>query len=631
MTLRLISAREFAGRFAGGVREHQQSFTWFLGAGCSRSSGIKDAGGLVEKWLTELYGLQAGPGENFDAWLKTGLPSYDPQNPALHYATAFESRHPFPADRQHEIEMICASGEPAYGYATLAQLLSHKEFGRFCSTILTTNFDDLIADALYLYGERHARPLVITHEALVRYVSTSSPRPIVVKLHDDAHLDPKNLQPETRELDQLVCESLYPFLQNHALVFAGYGGNDESILKFVQNCPMRGVAPPIYWVSKREPPKSFAEFLRDRGALRVDHTDFDQLMHLIRGALQIELLDKNRWDRIGDAYYRDFLRLKKEIEGSKTVSDDTKALKLATVEAEKSLPDEWSFYSSAREHEKSDPNQAEICYREGLRHYPKSHVLNGQYALFLTDIRKDMIGAEAHYKRALEADPNDVVTLSNYAIFLSYVRKDMIGAEDCYKRALEIDPNEVNFLVNYATFLTDIRKDTVTAETYYKRALEADPNNVNSLVNYATFVTDVRKDVGASEDLYKRALKIDPDDGDALGNYAQITFGLGRHKEAKALLDKAWANSANASDGLRVELLIYRFAHDPGRRREALTRLKDALTKGERTRNWSFAITLERAAKDRHPEVPLLTELVCVANDEADLANLDKYPTWRDA
>jgi tetratricopeptide (TPR) repeat protein len=220
--LSVISVREFAGRFANGVRVSQQPFTWFFGAGCSKSSSISDAGGLVEKWLKELFDLQGHSGVSFEAWLAKEFPMFDSNNPSKSYAEAFARRHPSPVERQREIEMICSRGEPAYGYATLAQLLSHKDYGRFCNTVLTTNFDDLIADALYLYGERNARPLVVTHEALARYVRTNSPRPTVVKLHGDAHLDPKNLQPETREIDVGLAKQLYPFLQDHALVFVGY-------------------------------------------------------------------------------------------------------------------------------------------------------------------------------------------------------------------------------------------------------------------------------------------------------------------------------------------------------------------------------------------------------------------------
>lgn len=45
----------------------------------------------------------------------------------------------------------------------------------------------------------------MTHEALARYVRTNSPRPTVVKLHGDAHLDPKNLRPETNEISAAIA------------------------------------------------------------------------------------------------------------------------------------------------------------------------------------------------------------------------------------------------------------------------------------------------------------------------------------------------------------------------------------------------------------------------------------------
>jgi hypothetical protein len=67
--LRKISAREFAARFANGVQGAQQSFTWFLGAGCSKSSGILDAGGLVEQWLTEQHEFEADT-EELATWIR---------------------------------------------------------------------------------------------------------------------------------------------------------------------------------------------------------------------------------------------------------------------------------------------------------------------------------------------------------------------------------------------------------------------------------------------------------------------------------------------------------------------------------------------------------------------------------
>jgi protein O-mannosyl-transferase len=534
--LQTISAREFAGRFANGVRVSQQSFTWFLGAGCSKSSGILDAAGLVEKWLKEQYELEANTTKAFDDWAKVNFASYDPTYLAALYAEAFARRHPSPVERQREIEMICSRGEPAYGYATLAQLLSHGEYGRYCNTVLTTNFDDLIADALYLYGERHARPLVVTHEALARYVRTNSPRPTIVKLHGDAHLDPKNLQPETREIDVGLSKQLYPFLQDHALIFVGYGGNDQSILKFVQNCPIPALAPPIFWVSKREAPAAFHDWLCDRGALRVDHTDFDQMMHLLRNSMNIELIDRKRWNQIGDRYYEAFDKLKDIIDKLKVASEDTKALKIATSEAAKTLPNDWNYVSRARA--EANPEKADKIYRDGLEKSPDSPILNRAYADFLFANRMDADQTELHYKRAIEADPSHAFTLSQYAAFLRNIRKDFDQAEAYFKRAIETEPNGAYYLTTYGRFLEDSRKDSDGAESFYKRAIEAEPKYPYSIYTYARFLEDRRKDKDAAETYYKRAIEVDPKYSYALGNYALFLENVRKDMAAAEIYHK---------------------------------------------------------------------------------------------
>jgi tetratricopeptide (TPR) repeat protein len=490
-----------------------------------------DAGGLVGKWLRELYELQGNTGTSFDEWTKTNFPSLDPKAPSLSYAAAFARRHPSPVERQREIEMICSHGEPAYGYATLAQLVSHKNYGRFCNTILTTNFDDLIADALYLYGERNARPLVVTHEALARYVRTNSPRPTVVKLHGDAHLDPKNLQPETREIDVNLAKQLYPFLQDHALIFVGYGGNDESILKFVQECPVPALAPPIYWVSRSEPPEAFAAWLLQRNGLRVDHTDFDQLMHLIRSALSIELLDRGRWTQIGDTYYGAFEQLRQEIESISAHTEDTQALRDATSETAKSLPDDWTYYGDARDLVDTDKAAAEKKFREGLDRFPDSAVLNGNFALLLEELEQ-YDEAEDRYKKSLQADPKRPLALTNYALFLK-IRGKYDEAEALFKRAIEADPKHSYSLQRYASFRNEVRSDIDGAEALYKRSVECADGDVRPLVVYASFLAQVRKNLDSAEVLFREAFDREPRDGYVLRSLGYF------YESSRGNLDKA--------------------------------------------------------------------------------------------
>ena len=241
-----VHVLEFVGRLKHTLENQQQRVTWLLGAGCSASSGIPTAGGMVRTWLRELYDMRSIKATSFDQWVRKELPDYSEDQAGRFYAKAFRRRHPSPLERQRAIEMACAIARPGYGYATFAQILSHERHGKLCNTVLTTNFDDLIADALYLHGALDARPQVIAHEAVTQFARISSPRPTVIKLHGDAHLDPKNIENETNRLSEPVCQHLYPFLNDSALVFLGYSGGDESIAHFLGAQPAPALAPQVY-------------------------------------------------------------------------------------------------------------------------------------------------------------------------------------------------------------------------------------------------------------------------------------------------------------------------------------------------------------------------------------------------
>jgi len=542
--LAVIGAQEFAARLARGLNEQEQYVTWFFGAGCSISSGISAAGGLVEKWLAELFAIRNGSKakrseDELAEWVRTSFEGFDAENSALRYADVFMARHPFPADRQREIEMICSAGIPSYGYATLAQLMSHPKYGRFCNIVLTTNFDDLIADALYLYGEKNIRPLVITHEALARYVRTNSSKPLVVKLHGDAHIDPKNLKPELKEIDPDIRQQLLPFLQDRAVVFVGYGGNDESILHFMQNSPARSVASPVYWVSNRPPPPNFLKWLLERKAIRVNLSNFDQMMHLLRGELEVALLEEERWNRIQDNYYRGYVRVTAEFENNPEKADDANALKEASETATKSLPNAWAYFARANNLELTDPAAAEQQYQLGLQAHPRSPLLNGMYGLFLDSIRNDTKKAEAFYRKAVELAPKDSTYLTNLAVFLDN-KGDVKEAEKFHQRAVASDPDDAECLGNYAMFL-ERRENIEEAGKYYLKAIKAAPTDTTYLTNYAIFLSDVAKERNAAEVYYLRAIESDPKDAVLLVNYAVFLDALfdGRSDEAEKLFLRA--------------------------------------------------------------------------------------------
>ena len=192
--LRTISLEEFARRLKVTTKEPDKRFAFFLGAGASVSSGIRAAGDLVKiDWLPRLRDVCAPHRKDFDIWAKEEFADYNSEYPSAIYGSVIEKLFLNPEERQREIENQCEGRFPSFGYAVLAGLMALAG-GRF-SVALTTNFDDLIADALYLFSL--ARPLVIHHESLASYIRPTRTRPLIVKLHGDHRLSPQNTTIET--------------------------------------------------------------------------------------------------------------------------------------------------------------------------------------------------------------------------------------------------------------------------------------------------------------------------------------------------------------------------------------------------------------------------------------------------
>ena len=400
------------------------------------------------------------------------------------------------------------------------------------SVVLTTNFDDLVADAMFLYAE--SRPLVIHHEALAEYIRPTRSRPMVVKIHGNARLSPKNTALETEAIEEAMQEQVKKLLDDRGLLFFGYAGADESVLRMLNQLPPNTLKPGVYWVNKNPPSsKNFQKWLKDRKAVWVQHTDFDEAMLRFHRAYDLAPPAKDRFDTIFNTWERWFEELKERID-AKPDDDEDKARLTADTEAVRSSIDAWRSVNNILAMEKQDADAALSAYETAVREYPGFAPLLGKYANFLWRVRGDHDAAETFYKRAIEADPKHTSALNNYAFFLNDIRGEHDAAETFYKRAIEADPKHASILGNYAFFLADIRGDHDVAETFYKRAIEADPKHANILGNYANFLTDIRGDHDAAETFYKRAIEADPKHVNSLGNYANFLADIrGDHDVAE--------------------------------------------------------------------------------------------------
>lgn len=246
--LRMLTAEDFVRRLraytSGDLAGAQYAF--FIGAGCSISSGIPGASFLVrERWLPRLRDIRAPDEEDPLEWAKEhmGVDS-DDLRPGT-YGRVMTELFPQPALRQSEIEELCIAAQPGFGYATLAQLMAMS--GSQFNVVLTTNFDDLVADALYLFTGSH--PLQIHHGSLSPYIRATRTRPMVVKLHGHHQFSPLNTEEETQRIEPGLTDGVRSLLHDRGLIFIGYSGSDDGIRDVLAGLPPEALPYGVYWVS----------------------------------------------------------------------------------------------------------------------------------------------------------------------------------------------------------------------------------------------------------------------------------------------------------------------------------------------------------------------------------------------
>jgi tetratricopeptide (TPR) repeat protein len=291
--LRTITFTRFLSDFATKHRAAREGrgarFCFILGAGASFESGIPMAGTLVDDWLRELHSFSETK-LSLPQWATAKtleIPNFTWENRASSYGLIFRRRFMEDADRgQGWLERVMEAAEPSWGYNILAQLLDTHPI------VVTTNFDNLIAEAIHLAGGR--APLSIVHEQLAHQIPPHPRRPVIVKIHRDLFFDPKNDESSIGVLAEDWKQPLQRIFTEYIPVFIGYGGHDGSLMTFLNALP-EGIPQSAYWLTmpdKSDPPKpllpEISDFLQRKYCFLVHHTGFDLTMRKLQQELSLE-------------------------------------------------------------------------------------------------------------------------------------------------------------------------------------------------------------------------------------------------------------------------------------------------------------------------------------------------------
>lgn len=622
-----MPAEEFVRRLNLSAGQYDTHYAFWIGAGCSISSGIPGAASLVsDRWLPQLQQVRGASELNAAQWAREAIPGHDPDDPGASYGTVMEELFIQPEARQREVEALCDGRFPGFGYAVLAALLARSD-GLF-NVALTTNFDDLIADAMYVFTE--ARPLVIPDEALAGFIRPTRMRPLVVKVHGDHRLSPRNTQTETATLKRGISEGIGDLLHDRGVIFVGYGGNDRGISELLHSLPAQALPLGVWWVSRTEPTGVLRDWLEARDAIWVVAPGFDELMLLFQSEFDIPHPKPTKFERLFESYLATFRDLEKRVGRIPDSDPQASSLKGATARAEAVATDWSAVLLQANRIEEEDPDQAEQIYLQGIEEFPRVVFLSQAFAQFLLE-RGDFTQAITVSENALEQDPENSSLLRIYGHAVAEAG-DIDLALETFARRVELAPENLAARADYGIWLV-LCGNTADAQKQLDLILEYQPSTSPEFALVAVLLDELEEHEEAAI-FHRRAIDLIPENANAHANYARCLIALKRLSEAEQEVDLTLALISPIAVSTLLEALFYKFVMslfkgEEDEANEILAQMRHHLEGGDRCPIWNFKPVIDFALDVHIPDADWIGPLAEVAGGTSELNTLRTWGRWQ--
>jgi hypothetical protein len=233
-----------------------------LGAGASYRSGIPLAAEAVKRIGKAAYGWnRLGLDEKSCNPLPSDWMPYlqgqhwfikEPEKLAENFPLAVEQLLK-PKDRRRRFltELVGSRLQISEGYKALAQLMLR----RLCKTVITTNFDRLVADALGELGPNVRDIIEVNRTAddIIRFSVFNEFQIIYLHGAVEFYRD-QNCPTEIERLNTRVVDSIRPLLRDSPLVVVGYRGSEPSVMNHLlsEGIPACNDYPRgIYWCRRK--------------------------------------------------------------------------------------------------------------------------------------------------------------------------------------------------------------------------------------------------------------------------------------------------------------------------------------------------------------------------------------------
>lgn len=550
---RIISAKRLANTIAEG-RAHKERFCFILGSGASVESGIKVGTQLEKQWMDE---MNRSPGfrevcRNAAALKAVGKLEYDFEADILprwqngerlgseYYFDIYTLRF-FPNHRNGYFcfEEMIAKAKPSFGYNALAQILAD---GQGSNLVITTNFDSLAEDALFIYTDK--KPLVINHELLADYAEDANiTQPIIAKVHRGLFFDPLNRKEETEKLKGSWSEVLRSIFHVYTPVVIGYGGGDKSLMDLLEEKDVR-MKNGIYWCYRERdgmPDERIQRLVEAKNGCLVKTAGFDAVMLSLGNVLAPEKIEpqtvsvylKKQHDSRVSWYETQYNKLMKDAAGAELapgafIADASGSGRIETEKRDRESESE--FKEAARELDKrvetveNSKPENELTAQDYVRRGDRAYA-DGLYETAVAELSKaialDANNEYAYFSRGLVYDD-----LENYEEALAD-----------FGKAIELNPHSS---VNY-----ERRAMIYKHLSAYQQALADFDTAIALNAEDADLYTgrgDVYKALGQFDKAlsdFSKAIELNPNDWFAYDSRADIYELSGAPESAKADREKS--------------------------------------------------------------------------------------------
>jgi tetratricopeptide (TPR) repeat protein len=475
------------------------------------------------------------------------------------YGNWFEVFSEDPRERQRFIENIIAKKEPQGAYILFANLVKSG----YITNIFTTNFDDLINEALLKYVDVRAR--VYSHNEIARYISLTSKRPNIIKLHGDFLFENiRNIRDETGKLEMNMKLKFEEALQRLGLIVVGYTGADNSIMSVLEEIK-RDRAFPLYWCDLHE------NNLNWRVVHLINHTDnsffvkirdFDFLIYKIwntylkRYESQIvkakakddlirEHLEKFNEEKIQRSKHlnkqdkralSDILLAKEYFDQAFDSKDDQETVKFLSLAIEahpwfvEAYYNRGVVFQNIGETEKAlaDFNRVLELDHENLSAY------NNRGAIYR--VLKEYDKALADYSEAIALNPEYSKAYNNRGnVYMEMEQFDKALID--YSKAIELNPKYVQAYINLGNVYTK-QKEYEKALQEYQRAIEIDPEFAYAYFSRGSVYQELMEYEKALAD-YSKAIELNSEFADAYCNRSYVYKKMKKYDLARESIEKA--------------------------------------------------------------------------------------------